>query len=129
MNKKEEAREMERLNEVSNANRPEGYHNAESKHTPTPKLPLKFHQFDGGDLEADILDADGNRLVDGLKPDLAIFIVKAANCHEELLEACKFVSEIVGKIPAFDDGSFVNKRMLGIVLNKANKAIAKAEGK
>lgn len=62
----------------------------------------------------------------------AEFIVRACNCHEELLEACK---ELANNVSGWDEselrqtGGNTNTNCLLASFTKALAAIAKAEGK
>jgi len=63
----------------------------------------------------------GERTREDAKADAA-FIVRAVNCHEELLQAAKDALEAMGFGPS-------NKKHLHDIENQLEQAIAKAEGK
>ena len=81
-------------------------------------LPLKIL-----DLETDlfIIDKNGKLLANLAIRDYAQFIVRACNCHYELLEKCKQALTIIRHLDRF--GAYVSIRI------EIEQAIAKAEGK
>lgn len=121
-------REMDRLNKVSNANRPEGYHKVEhmAQHTPTPWIWLGADETYSKQVE--IQDEESGAAViarldeTGAEADAA-FIVRAVNCHERLVMELKaLIENVEGKdqdsVP-YDD----------IAIKAVKDLIAKAEGK
>ena len=99
-----------------------------TKHTPTP-----WKWIEGSDGEFSIeAENDAKTLAMSIEKETdAAFIVLACNAHEELVELAKMVKETLGLIPAFGDdlGEQISKAELGVLVNLAKKAIAKAKGK
>lgn len=86
----------------------------QASHTPTPSIDL---YQDGTDYPAEFLI---NRL--GISHDRAAFIVRAVNCHEELIGELKSLVAWVEENPS-------RAESLERQLNNAKAAIAKAEAK
>lgn len=106
----------------------------ESKHTPTPWHIEIVECRDLSNKKSDtvaIVCADGGRiaLLGGNKKNKAAFIVRAANCHEELVACLKDVLQEFSDVWESEFGSMPQAEDTKKILGRAQAVIAKAEGK